>query len=205
MNHRHPVIAFLLLATTLFTAACSTTTEGAPTPRPETRSSAVAPTSPSGPDVPSVENPIDLSAYLSRPCETLTPEQSTELEVEAPGQPTTTGGIADEVGPYCTWSDSTGSRSVTVAFLTVNTGGLATVYESQDQFAYFVPTTVGDHPAVLADYKDFRQQGECNVIVGTSDRTTFRASARGNLDAQQSCDRAELIAKEALSTMGGGS
>lgn len=197
-------VTFIVAIITL-TAGCSTTTDGLAIPNSVDSRPSETTTSESTPsEAPAVEDPVNVSAFLQHPCTTLTQEQLSRLDVSGTGAPTTSGGIAEQVGPYCVWLAPERSASLSVGFLASNEIGLTTVYESRDEFAYFDPTSVGGYPAVFADFDDYRNDGECSIIVGTSDTETFRASEKGELNPQDACDRAKQIATAALATMSGG-
>lgn len=192
------VVSVLLAGT-----ACTTRADGTPTPEPgsspsETTTSSEVPTG----SAPEVVDPLGAAGFLTEPCAVLTQAQLATFDVSSPGVPTTTGAIAENVGPYCTWEAAAELAStIGVGFLTANKNGLSDTYLGRDQFDYFIPTTLDGYPAVYADGVDHRDSGTCNITVGISDTLAFNALEFGRLDAQGSCDRARQLAAAALATL----
>ncbi|OLF07535.1 hypothetical protein BLA60_26810 [Actinophytocola xinjiangensis] len=201
-DHRAPLIraaATTTLLVALVASGCSSEAGGSPVP------TGGADTSTSFADeAPRVVDPLDVSRYLTEPCETLTTDQLTTLDIPGSGTPETTGAIAENAGPFCSWSSSTTSDAVTIGFLTSNKGGLSDNYRAQREFDYFEPTTVDDYPAVFTERLDRRPTGTCNIVVGVADDMAFRATANTDLDARGACERAKQVAAAALATIRGG-
>lgn len=205
-HRRSHMIAACVAMAMLVGTSCSNTAKGNPVPitttdpTSETTSGANEPSDDPSADAPPVENPLDLTQFLPQPCTVLTQSQLTAFDVTRPGTPTTTGSTAEKVGPFCSWPAQE-SGTISVGFLTVNEGGMANIYHNRDDFEYFEPTTVDGYPGVFAESVDLRDRGSCNIIIGVSDTTTFRAAVQGRLDAKKSCDRAEQVAEAALATI----
>lgn len=151
-----------------------------------------------------MENPLDASRFFSEPCAVLNQTQLSVFDVTRPGRPETTGGVAENAGPFCTWFSESGD-SIGIGFLVGNENGLSDTYAGRDEIDSFIPTNVDGYPAVFANTPDLRSRGTCNLIVATSDSLTFQATEQGSLDAQGSCDRAKQVAAAALATIRGGS
>lgn len=149
-----------------------------------------------------MDDPLDLTGFLPRPCTVLTEPQLAGFNITDPGESNTTGAIAENVGPWCTWLTSDEiSDAIAVGFLVNNTRGIAAVYGNRDRYEYFIPVMVDGYPAVFAEQVDLRDGGDCNIFVGVSDTTTFRAEESGKLDSEGACERAKQVAAAALATM----
>lgn len=195
---------WLVVSVLLAGTACTSRADGTPTPAPTSAPSETTTTPSEDPTdgAPRVADPLDATRFLTEPCTVLRQAQLVTFDVSRPGIPTTTGGIAENVGPFCTWHTAAELAStIGVGFLTVNENGLSDTYRGRDQFSYFVPTTVDGYPAVYADGVDHRDSGTCNITVGISDTLAFNALELGRLDAQGSCDRAKQVAAAALATL----
>lgn len=196
MTTHHQVLA-VLAAVVILGTACSSGESGTPVPA----TSAPSATADGPADTPAVENPLDLASFLPEPCAVLTQPQLATLGVTGGGEPTTTGATAESVGPWCTWLTTGTGKVISVGFLTLNEDGMATVYDKRDDYKYFEPTTVEDYPAVFAEPVDHRDNGSCNIFVGISDTTVYRAATQGESDAASACDRAKQVAAAALTTI----
>lgn len=203
--------AFAVAITMLSGAGCTTEANGTPTPqssgeRPETSESSPDPTtSGPAPEAPEVNDPLDASRFFTDPCTVLTQAQLATFSITRPGVPETTGGVAEEVGPFCAWiaADELGSATG-VGFLTGNKNGLSDTYRGRDLFEDFRPTEVDEYPAVFANSPDLRSMGACTIVVGISDSLAIQATEQGELDAQGSCARAKQVAAAVLATIRGG-
>lgn len=195
-----PAVAITLL----FGSACSNRADGTPTPgtSDDPQHTSDRPSEPATEEAPRVDQPLDAGDLLDRPCVILAQEQLNELGVRGAGVPTTTGAVADSVGPYCSWkTDPALGDSIGVGFVTGNKGGLSDSYRIRKELEYFQPTTIDGYPAVFADRTDRRSDGECNIVVGITDTLTFRAWESGSLSSHEACDRAKQVAAAALATM----
>lgn len=184
-------------ATAAVIAGCSVAEGGQPTPT--TGSSTQDETS----GAPRVKDPLDTDRFLTEPCGVLGQPQLVDLSITQPGVPTTTGAVAENVGPSCTWQNSELANTIGVGFLTGNEKGLSDTYRGRDEFEYFEPIMVEGYPAVFAGDPDLRSSGTCVLVVGISDSLAIDATQQGDLDAQGSCDRAEQVATAALETLKG--
>jgi hypothetical protein len=155
-----------------------------------TESSGSAPTES---EAPKVANPLDASAFLAAPCNTLTSAQLSDLAVKPPGRP------QSEPGPGCGWFGDT--QSVGIGWLLDNKGGLSDTYRGRELEAYFEPTVVEEYPGVFVDSIDSRGTGHCGIVVGVSDTLTFYATVDSRLDAEGACALAKQVAAAALATV----
>lgn len=186
-------------------AGCSVQENGSPTARPTTgMSESSAPSEDERYGAPPVDTPLDATTFLADPCAVLSQTQLAAFDVSRPGIATTTGAVAETVGPFCIWhADPDLGSTIGVGFETGNKNGLSDTYRGRGQFEYFEATTVGGYPAVYASGPDLRSSGECLIAVGISDSLVFNASEQGRLDAEGSCDRASQVATAALATLKG--
>lgn len=158
----------------------------------------------SAPSAPKVGRPLDATKYLKSPCSVLTSHQLARLDVDGPGNPDTSSGLAAYGGPSCAWSNREEANGIAIGFPVGNARGLADLYrgDAAGLFPYFEPTEITGYPAVLADRSDRRADGFCQVAVGLSDKLTFIAR-KNNGDGFQSCSDAKQIAAAALRTVKG--
>jgi uncharacterized protein DUF3558 len=191
--------AGLVTVVVVTVAGCSSEAGGNPTAQPTTGASGDQ-----DPDkAPKVEDPLDASSFLDQPCAVLSQQQLAEFSVTRPGEPTTTGAVAENAGPYCGWHADPGG-SISVGFLTGNKNGLSDLYRDRANFEHFEPTTVDGYPAAYNNDPDLRAEGDCDIAVGISDSLAFHALEQGRLDAEGSCERARQVAAAVLETLKGG-
>lgn len=203
--------AGLVIVVVVTAAGCSTSENGNPTAQPTTdvsvpdseeSSESSEPSEDDNYGAPRVDSPLDATGFLSQPCAVLSQAQLAEFSVTSPGIPTTTGAVAENAGPFCTWhADPSLGSTIGVGFVTGNKNGLSDTYRGRDQFEHFEPTTVDGYPAVFANSPDLRSSGTCGITVGISDALAFNATEQGRLDGQGSCDRARQVAQAALATL----
>ncbi|MPZ80014.1 MAG: DUF3558 domain-containing protein [Actinophytocola sp.] len=206
---RPRILSALALACAMLAGgACSSEADGTPTPqssgeRPETSESSPDPsTGDPAQEAPGVDNPLDASRFLTDPCTVLTRAQLATFDVTRPGIPETTGGVAEQVGPFCTWHAAAELGStIGVGFITGNKNGLSDTYRGRSQFEDFRPTEVEEYPAVFANSPDLRSKGMCTIVVGISDSSAIQATEVGELDETGSCERAKQVATSALATI----
>lgn len=199
------------IALALTAAGCSAPTDGIAIPAPTVSTverspqpSETSPTTKYG--APKIIEPLNVSRFLGQPCTALSPPQLQNLNLPAQGEPDLTSAVAKNVGPRCTWTNSSTGNTVGIGFITGNPNGLDDLYRGheQGQFdGYWIETTVEGYPAVFNDATDSRRSGTCNVAVGASDTLVFRVGEHGQLK-EKSCDRAKLIASAVVQTLKGG-
>jgi hypothetical protein len=197
------------LATAMLAAGCSSTSQGQPIPRdhpvsPSSTPSSTASPPPETPAAPTVENPLDASAYLDNPCTVLNAAQLANLGVVRPGIPETEGPIAEHIGPQCIWHAAPEvNSSIDVGFITGDDHGLGALYAARETQEYFEETTVQDYPAVFHSGVDLRVNGSCNISVGISNTLSFRTSEDGGRTASDACARAKKVAEAVVTTLKG--
>ena len=196
---------------TVVVAGCTSERNGTPVDGPtseqsgENPSTSVSPSDGETYGAPRVSAPLDATKFLPKPCEALSPVQLKGFGVSKPGEPTTTGAVAENAGPFCTWhADSAVDSTIGVGFLTGNKKGLSDTYRGRSRFKFFEETTVDGYPAVFNDLSDGRPDGQCNVTVGISDTLAFRAREEGGLVGQAACDRAKQVAAAVIATLKAG-
>lgn len=191
-------------------AACTTTANGSPTVPPASDQSTDSPpgSEPASQDptygAPRVDDPLNANPFLPRPCDVLSQAQLESLGVTRPGVPSTTGAIAETVGPSCLWFvDTEITSSIGIGFNPGNKNGLSDNYRAREELDYFEPTTVEGYPAVFTEGFDRRETGGCGIVVGITDTLTFSATETGDLTAPEACDRAKQVAAAAVTTIRG--
>lgn len=207
------LLVWALAFVTLLATACSPETNGTPTPSPPSERadtndppSSTSSTNEPTREAPAVEDPLDASSFVTNPCSVLNRTQLATFEVTRPGTPETTGGVAEQVGPFCSWHAAAELGStIGVGFITGNKNGLSDIYRGHTEFEDFRPTEVKEYPAVFANSPDLRSSGICTMYVGINNALALRATEQGRLDAQGACDRAKQVAAAAVATIRGGS
>lgn len=208
MRERTSLLAGILVVSSLL-AGCTTTAIGNPAPGDETTDSAgsepaTTPPTTSGtnrygaPDVPA---PLEYSRFLTDPCAVLSDDQLADFAVANPGMPSTTGSIVENVGPSCTWPN--GSDALGVGIVVGNPNGLADLYRTRDQEAYFEEVAVNGYPGVFHSGVDLRDRGNCNLAVGITNSVTILSLVQSRMDAQKACARAKDVAAAVLDTLKG--
>lgn len=203
----------LLLA--VVAAGCTSTSEGSPQPVPERPTSDTSTTTSStengggGEDdlpvagAPAVEDPLDTEQFQQDPCRALTTTQTNALNVGSPGL-LRDGGL----GKACEFRGRADRGAlVEIASLDENPRGVSAVYEAHDdgKLAFFEPKDpVEGHPAVAYGVLDYRKDGECSVVIGTSDEIAFEIvlhlSAK-NVGKKDPCETAAMVAGMVVETM----
>lgn len=186
-------------------AGCTSTANGTPTAAPTPSGEEPATTTPSEDNTdgaPRVEHPLDATRFIADPCAVLTSTQLATLDITTPGKPETTGAVAENAGPMCTWIAGADHDNYNVGFLTGNKNGLSDTYRGS-WGGYFEPTTVGGYPAVFNDVTDARDTGRCNLTVGVNDNLAFRTQLTTNR-GQKSCDGAAQLAEMVVATIKAG-
>jgi hypothetical protein len=151
---------------------------------------------------PKVGSPIDPKGFLKQPCPVFTVDQRKELGLNEGEQ------VEGSFGEGCKWR-SNGGGQVTVSFLEKNTRGLSAPYANNKTgtFKYFEPTDIGGQPAVFASGDDRRDKGECQVVVGLSDKLVFNMFLQQSQDkvgTAKPCDVVARVAGMALTTIKAG-
>ena len=154
---------------------------------------------------PKVADPLDGSRYQKAPCSVLSRSQLSPYGVGA-GTPNTSGAVAENAGPSCSWANTDEGSGITVGFFVGIRDGLTGLYRgnSLGRFPYFEPTSIDGYPAVLADFVDRRSDGSCQMVVALNDKLAVGVNrVRGN--PEQACSDARNIASNRLRTVKGSS
>ncbi len=169
-----------LLALAVLSASCSVTADGVaqPTTQEASEETDLAPER-------RVSDPLDVSSYLSKPCDLVSPQMLSKLgtspekgEARLPGDDK----VAAQSGPYCDWSgEREGSISVAIASGNAErgVGGLRglQILRDQGRFKLWEETSVSGYPAVYLGAADARAEGDCDLAVGIADDMTFSVAA----------------------------
>lgn len=178
--------------------ACSTSTAG--TPSATGVGSAQASSAQLAPPIP---QPLDASAYLSRPCDLVTASQLAAAGAKTSGKPLVP---RDQItGPGCNWDandfDTGTDYSIDVD---VKTRGLDGLYRRRDNFGVFQPTQVAGYPAVHAADIDTSAKGQCQVLVGINDTmliAVFSHIGNHSPDYTHGCSHADAFAAAIISNL----
>lgn len=192
---RRPVLALLAVAS-LGLAACSSTDQGRATPQAGGTETSTTVVTTSG-EAPPITGPeLDLRRYVDKPCELLTSEQETQLNVEAGALGETAG------GPLCDWKpvDRDDGTRYMVTILTEAEGGLEGVYRRKANFGFFEPAgEIGGYPAVHINLGAKNDDGTCTTDVGVMKDLVFEASVfvrdRNSSDYKNPCAVSDKLAE----------
>jgi Protein of unknown function (DUF3558) len=194
-------------------AGCATASEGTPNPDPDASSPGSEQSPPSSEDpsdgdlpsdgAPNIENPLDISRFLTDPCLALTVEQTHDL-----GVPQTGEASAETLGNVCTWQNPETRGLTSIAMIEKYRRGLSAAYLANEQgkYAYFEPLApIEGYPAVAYDSSDERDRGSCALGVGVANDLMFELSLRLSTDniakKKDPCETAVVVAGMMLSTM----
>lgn len=140
----------LVLATLLAGTACSPQEPGTPVP--------VSSPVPTTADVPQVEHPLDLSAFVDRLCDLLPPRDLVALDLEEYGRAIVSTGM-------CFLEDGLGTGAMALQ-LELDRSPVAVAYEHREEYEVFKPSQIRGLPAV-AKARMAREKA-CTVVVGTT-------------------------------------
>ncbi|WP_123684775.1 DUF3558 domain-containing protein [Amycolatopsis thermoflava] len=145
---------------------------------------------------PPVPTPLDATAFIADPCNSLTSAQTAELTISNEGRHTENA---------CSWKFGPNLEWVVQAFYTVNDKGLQNTYDQNAagwfKNGYFEPTSVSGYPAVYSNVTDARPQGTCDLVVGLDDRTILDVSVTGK-PGEDNCGAASTVAGKIIETIG---
>lgn len=152
-------VAGVIVVAAMFVAGCQGVVAGSPTATSDATGNSSSDTSEQL--SPPVENPKDLRGI--DPCELLSPEDKTELELTGPEQKSTSQWGEEAC-------DLSGSL-VAIGFTPDTTlgEGLDQAYRSKKFFDTFAETTVDGYPGVRVDFAT----QSCGLIVGVSNEQTL--------------------------------
>lgn len=148
---------------------------------------------------PSVREPLDMSKFQAVPCGLLLDVQVREAGLNEPQLSTPES--------ECDRYDPVSQRSITLGVSNPTNGlsaeTIAEMHKNRknvpQSYAYFIPSSVDQYPAVFASSIDRRSSGECEITVGVADDASFSvefavngvASGSGQVDA---CAEAQRLA-----------
>lgn len=195
-------------------AGCTNVSEGSPRPAsgPATSESDGSPTTDTSESgqvelpyagAPAVTDPLDTETFQQDPCQALAEDQANALNVQTPGVLRDGG-----VGKACEKLGKSDRRAlVEIASLDKNPYGVSAVYQAEKdgKLAFMDPLdSIEGYPAAAYGALDQREDGECSVVIGTSDEIAFeivlRLSAK-NVGKKDPCETAAVVAGMVLQTM----
>jgi hypothetical protein len=195
------------VAAVLLLAGCSPEKTGTASPAP---TSPVSSGASSDPDVPKVSAPLDVSKYVTKPCDIVPAAVLTPLRFTDPGEPQLQDDGLGAAGPNCGWKISGEGVSMLVIIGTGNrdrgAGGLAGLYTAHEtgQFPFLEPAPeVAGYPAVYVDKRDRRPIGNCSLDVGVADDLVIGVHSGGYAGADDSCAAASQVAAAIITTLKG--
>lgn len=154
---------------------------------------------------PSIDQPLDTSAFEKDPCKTLEPAQLQRLGITVPGETE----LDKTAGPGCTWEDISANSLTEVTFAT-NGAGLQRDYAKRNEYPNFkeLPPVAG-YPAVAGASNDPippEESGTCDVHVGVSNDLTFlvQSGSFDGPDKADPCGKAQQVAGEVVQTLQAG-
>ncbi|CAM3095423.1 DUF3558 domain-containing protein [Saccharomonospora xinjiangensis] len=201
---------FSMVAVVLFGASCSAGTEGVAQPAVDDTTTSVAGKAPER----KVSEPLDISPYLSRPCELVSPEMLAKLGTspsEATPRLPEDHKVSAEFGPSCDWSgEDEGGIGVNInsGNKERGLGGLRGHEMARDQGRYelWEETSISSYPAVYLGVSDARDRGDCELVVGIADDMTFGVSAVSFYEnPEKACRVADEVAADVIETLKSGS
>jgi hypothetical protein len=184
---RRPVAAAALIPLALL-AACTTEETGAPT-----GTTAATPTATPSFGAPAVPGPLDIAAFATDPCTSLTAEQQAEFGVDGGNERTV------ENGDKC---DYAGGAFVSVLYSTEKSG-LSYLYGLREDgvWARWEPLEVDGYPAVA--YVKPASPEACDVAVGLSD-TAYVSVGTSVTAGEDPCQKAREWATRVMETIKAG-
>ncbi|MFC5690175.1 DUF3558 domain-containing protein [Amycolatopsis mediterranei] len=196
-----------VVAAALLLAGCSPEKTGTATPVP----SGSASSNPSAdPAVPKVATPLDVSKYVSKPCDIVPGTVLSSLRFTDPGHTQLQDEGFGAAGPGCGWKISGEGVSMQVIIGTGNrdrgAGGLAGLYGAHEsgQFPFLEPApAVEGYPAIYIDKRDRRPIGNCSIDVGVADDLVVGVYSGGYEGAEDSCAAAQKVAASIITTLKG--
>ncbi|WP_040922204.1 DUF3558 domain-containing protein [Saccharomonospora xinjiangensis] len=161
-----------------------------------------------------VSEPLEISPYLSRPCDLVSSQLlgklGTSPDKSNPRLPKDDE-VAAGVGPSCSWKIE-GEGSIGIGIASENArrgaGGLRALelLREQGRFKLWEESSVSAYPAVYFGVRDARTEGDCDLAVGIADDMTFSVAAIGfSSGDQQACDVADEIAADVIANLRKGS
>lgn len=164
---------------------------------------------------PKVADPVDWSAWTSKPCDVITNEQLKSAGFEFPGMNLQVKDTSDPTtGPSCkaSWGPGDKGFGFGVNLQTPNPQGLSSFYKEQKkEHRYKVFKPLGDvsgHPVLQAEVDPTQlDPGDCGIAVGLSDQSTavIAVTARKSKFSKDPCEAGKTVAGLVIDTMKKGS
>lgn len=157
----------VILFVTALLAGCSAESSGTPAPSSATSVSPLLSTEDSAYGAPTIETPLKIDSFLEQPCTSLKRDQI----IGYLGDETKTESHRDNAaGPSCLWrSDIRSDAHIIIMYPRVTDKGLSAIYRNREEHAFFVEMPpIDGYPTVAVSTIDNRSEGECPVLVGTS-------------------------------------
>ncbi len=160
------------------------------------------------PGTPNVAHPLDTTAFQKAPCSVLTAAQLQQLNVAAAGQPK----VDDPLGPACDWHDQNGPSKIDLGVGFVTAGqGLAGPYSQKSNYEVFEPQQdIGGYPALIAMTDDARPQGDCQILIGVTNKLALsiegllKTGVDKSPDMSNPCPRVRAVAEAVIATIKAG-
>lgn len=139
-------------------------------------------------------DPIDLSAYVNKPCAMLRADQLAQYHLSPPGATIGTG-----PGPACQWTPTLRALPGYTARADLHSGGLTALYARRASMPVFQPTPVSLFPAVnTASSLAATQHGQCTAEVGVAQGSLLVVDVTvpdaSSLDYADPCSDADAFA-----------
>ncbi len=194
MARRHLFAAALLIATL---AACDS---GGGDSRPTTTTPATASFPTDGMRRPVIPNPLDATAFLKKPCTSLTPDQHEKFKLDG-GKV----GESAEGSPKCVYSHAGDGVVWEIVYGTGQGGRLHAPAEVRLQPGVrWVTEILDNYPAIAEYYVDDSVSAEnpprCVYMVGLNDEVAFGVVVR-SAEGGQECTVGRQIATDVLSNI----
>jgi hypothetical protein len=198
------------VAAVLLLAGCSPEKAGTASPAPSESAPGSSSNSSANPDVPKVAVPLDVSKYVSKPCDIVPASALSSLQFTGAGDTQLQDNGLGAAGPGCSWKISGEGVSMQVIIGTGNrdrgAGGLTGLYGAHEsgQFPFLAPAPdVDGYPAIYVDKRDRRPLGNCSEHVGVADDLAINVYAGGYEGEQDSCAAAQQVAAAIITTLKG--
>ncbi|CAM3095261.1 DUF3558 domain-containing protein [Saccharomonospora xinjiangensis] len=197
---------FFMLAVAVAGVSCSKGTDGVA----QSVTGEVSASETSGAPERRVSDPLDITPYLGRPCDLVSPRLLEKLDTspsEANPSLPEDDKVAAEAGPGCSWTGE-GEGSIGIGIDSGNkergVGGLRALEMARDQGRYklWEETSIEGYPAVYMGVRDARHEGDCDLAVGIADDMTFGVSAISfRENPEKACQVAAEVAADVIGNL----
>lgn len=164
--------------------------------------------------MPQVQNPLDVSRFLSNPCRLVGPRIISDIGDFDPGEPDVDSDHAKNLlGPGCGWDSKDRTQDISLRIDTVHKAhagkglkGIDGVYASKEDgmMDYLQPIEFAGHPgypAAIAGSQEDIAAGDCTVYVGIANDLVYLASVVNENSPDQACPAAQKVAAAVLDTL----